>query len=155
MKKQTGSIGGCNRRIRLINYKSVALYEITEGYGVDIETIEDPVELLCTPRTVEFEEKTGSDELQGGYMSGEITGSLPRLSESMSKQLAALASKRWIVLVEPLTGGCKVFGTPDYPMRFSYSPSVSSDYKTNLYEISLEGDYPEEARFLGSLTRIE
>lgn len=155
MKKQTGSIGGCKRRIRLINYKSVALYEIADDYSVNIETIEDPVELLCTPRTVEFEEKTASDEIQGDHMGGEVSGALPRLSGTVSERLSALASKRWIVLVEPLAGGCKVFGTPDYPMRFSYSPSVSSDYKSNLYEISLEGDYPEEARFLGSLTRIE
>ena len=155
MKKTSGSIGGCFRTIRLINYKSVSLFKIKENHRVELHTIEDPVVLLCSPRTVGFEEKAATDELQGSYMQGQITGAIPRLYESVSARLSALASQRFIVLVDPLTGGTKVFGTPDYPLRLTYAPTVSSDYRSNLYELTLSGDYPEESRFLDSLTRIQ
>ena len=61
MKKTSGSIGGCFRTIRLINYKSVYLFKIKENHRVELHTIEDPVVLLCSPRTVWFEEKAATD----------------------------------------------------------------------------------------------
>lgn len=153
MRKSNGSIGGCGNSIMLIDKEHIASFAVKNG-KVSITHVLDPVSLACSPKTVSFDEEQSLDDVQGTYYNVSVEGTISRIGPDISQTLAQLSKRKWLVFVWPTAGGCKVFGTPDYPMSLSYKNSVSADYGFNGYTLTFSGKSLEEAPFVEDVTRL-
>jgi hypothetical protein len=113
-----------------------------------ISSFDSTWEIMPIYQSIQFSEKLVSSN-SGGYYEKGLAAKIPKDSPQTHSDLQSLVNRKWLVLYLDQNGAWKIVGSPEFPLRFSFSVNPGTGIPDlNHFEISLSGSSPFSSVFI-------
>lgn len=143
LNKPTDNMGG------LLKIWAVPPGDITVNNGyVNFGTMDNIVEIYCTPGTLSFTEKEGKSR-GGTYYDAMLKAFIPKDSPESQEIINDMSRRKWVLIYIDQNEYWKVAGTSQIPLRCSFDLDTGTDtQERNGHGVSFFGQQISKARFV-------
>jgi hypothetical protein len=150
INKHTSNLGGIAKLflIPIDQLTSLSAPDSDQLCTLGISSFDSTWEIAPIYQSIQFSEKQVPSNA-GVYYEKGLSAKIPKDSAQTQADLLSLVNRKWLSIYLDQNGAWKLLGSPDYPLRFSFSVHPGSTISDlNHFEISLSGSSPFPSVFI-------